>query len=182
MRQVNSNYAIYFNKKEKRSGHLWQGRFKSWYIVNEDYLYTLIRYIEQNPVKARVTRKIGKYPYCFASTLIRNEEVIPCASQSMLIKEFTADELVDFLNLELNDDELENLEREKKRKITVDQDTIIQEKSLTLQEHFYTIEDKAQRNSAIYNAFKDGYTQTDIANYLNLTTSLISQVIKKLNI
>jgi putative transposase len=29
MRQVNSYYAIYFNKKENRVGHLWQGRFRS---------------------------------------------------------------------------------------------------------------------------------------------------------
>jgi REP element-mobilizing transposase RayT len=29
MRQINSNYAIYFNKKYKRTGHLWQGRYKS---------------------------------------------------------------------------------------------------------------------------------------------------------
>ncbi|MFA5214415.1 transposase [Sulfuricurvum sp.] len=32
MRQVNSYYAIYFNKKENRVGHLWQGRFRSWYV------------------------------------------------------------------------------------------------------------------------------------------------------
>lgn len=29
MRQINSNYAIYFNKKYRRTGHLWQGRYKS---------------------------------------------------------------------------------------------------------------------------------------------------------
>ena len=29
MRQVNSNYATYFNKKYKRSGYLWQGRYRS---------------------------------------------------------------------------------------------------------------------------------------------------------
>ena len=182
MRQVNSNYAIYFNKKEERSGHLWQGRFKSWYIINQEYLYTLIRYIEQNPVKAGITRKTGKYPYCFASALIRKEDAIPCASQSMLIKEFDAGDLADFLNLELDDNELENLEKEKKRKITVDKEKIIQEKSLTLLDHFKSVENKTQRNSAIYSAFRDGYTQTDIANYLNLTASLISQVIKKFNI
>ena len=28
MRQINGNYAIYFNKKYKRTGHLWQGRYK----------------------------------------------------------------------------------------------------------------------------------------------------------
>ncbi len=35
MGQLNMNYAIYFNKKYKRSGHLWQGRFKSWYVTDE---------------------------------------------------------------------------------------------------------------------------------------------------
>jgi len=29
MRQINSNYATYFNKKYKRSGYLWQGRYRS---------------------------------------------------------------------------------------------------------------------------------------------------------
>ncbi|MEA2028150.1 MAG: transposase, partial [Campylobacterota bacterium] len=40
MRQINGNYAIYFNKKYRRSGHLWQGRFKSSYVTDEAYLYT----------------------------------------------------------------------------------------------------------------------------------------------
>ncbi len=51
MRQLNSNYAIYFNKKYKRSRLLWQGRYKSWYIFNEEYLYALFRYIEHKPSK-----------------------------------------------------------------------------------------------------------------------------------
>lgn len=41
IRQINSNYAIYFNKKYKRTGHLWQGRYKSWYIIDAKYLYDL---------------------------------------------------------------------------------------------------------------------------------------------
>jgi len=35
MRQLNMNYSIYFNKKNKRTGHLWQGRFKSWYVTDK---------------------------------------------------------------------------------------------------------------------------------------------------
>ena len=58
MKHVNASYAIYFNRKYKRSGHLWQGRFKSWYVTDESYLYTLTGYIENNPVKAGlVSRK-----------------------------------------------------------------------------------------------------------------------------
>ena len=33
MRVINANYAKYFNKKYKRSGHLWQDRYKSKYIT-----------------------------------------------------------------------------------------------------------------------------------------------------
>jgi len=56
MRQLGMNYAIYFNKKYKRVGHLWQGRFKSWFVTDEAYLYTLMLYIEQNPLKANIVK------------------------------------------------------------------------------------------------------------------------------
>ena len=61
MRQINSKYSIYFNRKLKRVGPLWQGRFKSWFIYNVKYLAALIKYIEFNPVKAQITQKAGEY-------------------------------------------------------------------------------------------------------------------------
>jgi len=45
MRAINAQYAAIFNRKYKRVGHLWQGRFKSWFVTDEAYLYTLIKYI-----------------------------------------------------------------------------------------------------------------------------------------
>ncbi|NCB54499.1 MAG: transposase, partial [Epsilonproteobacteria bacterium] len=55
MRQLNSQYASYFNKRHNRAGHLWQDRFKSWYVLDENYLLTLFKYIENNPVKAGIS-------------------------------------------------------------------------------------------------------------------------------
>jgi len=60
MRFVSANYAQYFNKKTKRTGHLWKNRYKSRYITSELYLYTLIRYIEYNPIEARLSQKVGE--------------------------------------------------------------------------------------------------------------------------
>jgi hypothetical protein len=57
------NYAIYFNKKYKRVGHLWQGRFKSWYVTDEAYLYTLMLYIEQDPLKINRVKALEEYLY-----------------------------------------------------------------------------------------------------------------------
>jgi REP element-mobilizing transposase RayT len=68
-RQINSKYAQYFNKEYKRVGPLWQGRFKSWFVHDENYLGTLARYIEQNPIKANITQDIGAYKWS-ASTLL----------------------------------------------------------------------------------------------------------------
>ncbi len=75
MRQINSKYAIYFNKKYNRVGHLWQGRFQSWYIYDESYLFSLVKYIECNPIKAGITRKIGDFAY--ASSFFLTKPIAP---------------------------------------------------------------------------------------------------------
>lgn len=67
MRQINSKYSIYFNNKYKRVGPLWQGRFKSWFVYDEFYLGILVRYIEYNPIKANITKKIGEYRWAMSS-------------------------------------------------------------------------------------------------------------------
>jgi len=55
---VHMRYAQFMNYKRRTSGHLWQGRFFSC-VMDEDHLYQGIRYVEQNPVRA----KMEKYPW-----------------------------------------------------------------------------------------------------------------------
>ena len=52
MQWLNHVYAGYINKKYKRVGHLFQGRFKSILIEAETHLHILTRYIHLNPVRA----------------------------------------------------------------------------------------------------------------------------------
>ena len=61
MQKINSRYSIYFNNKYKRVGPLWQGRFKSWFVYDEQYLKALVKYIELNPIKANIAKNIGEY-------------------------------------------------------------------------------------------------------------------------
>ncbi|MBU3092623.1 transposase [Clostridium sp. CM028] len=49
MHGINFSYAMYFNKKYKREGHLFKDRFKSKIVNNERYLKTLSLYIHNNP-------------------------------------------------------------------------------------------------------------------------------------
>ena len=50
MKKVNSLYSIYFNKKYKRSGHLWQGRFASYYLYDDVHFWYVAKYCERNPI------------------------------------------------------------------------------------------------------------------------------------
>lgn len=52
MRHINGAYTTYFNVKRKRSGHLFQGRYKSILVEADEYATELSRYIHLNPVRA----------------------------------------------------------------------------------------------------------------------------------
>lgn len=54
MKRITQTYSIYYNKKYERSGHLFQGRYTSEIIENQDYYFNVIRYILQNPEKAGI--------------------------------------------------------------------------------------------------------------------------------
>jgi len=179
MRQVNSNYAIYFNKKNRRSGHLWQGRYKSYYVTSEAYLYTLIKYIEYNPIEAKITNNVSQYPFTLASEIVKNKSILISAKKSILLIEFSIKELICFLEVRLNNKDLNYLIEEEKRKMIIDSDLELKiEKSKTLPFHFGNVCKKEDRNTAIINAFKDGYRQSEIAKYIQMSSSLISKIVK----
>ena len=63
MRRINTSYAVYFNKKYKRVGHVFQDRFKSEPIESEAYLLAVVRYIHSNPVKAKMVKCVSNYEW-----------------------------------------------------------------------------------------------------------------------
>jgi putative transposase len=52
MQGITQTYTAWFNKKYKKAGHLWQGRFKSMVIQKDKYFIECVYYIEANPVRA----------------------------------------------------------------------------------------------------------------------------------
>ena len=63
MHDLNSGYATWFNRRHKRSGSLYQGRFKAILVEDESYAWTLSRYIHLNPVKARMVKRPEDYAW-----------------------------------------------------------------------------------------------------------------------
>ena len=62
---VHMRYSQYYNKKRVTAGHLWQGRFYSC-LLDEMHLMAAMRYVEKNPVRARLVRKAWNWEWCSA--------------------------------------------------------------------------------------------------------------------
>jgi putative transposase len=70
---LHMRYAQYFNKKKEAKGHLWQGRFYSC-ILDERRLYAAIRYVENNPVRAKIVERPDEYQWSSARSHIYKED------------------------------------------------------------------------------------------------------------
>ena len=64
MQCITQTYTAWFNKKYKKTGRLWQNRFKSMIIQKDRYLLDCLRYIELNPIRAKITSFAEQYSWC----------------------------------------------------------------------------------------------------------------------
>ncbi len=65
MMDVNGLYATYRNKTHRHSGRVWQGRFYA-AVLDHAHFATALRYVELNPVRARLVERAGDFPWSSA--------------------------------------------------------------------------------------------------------------------
>ena len=63
MQYLNGSYTSYFNRRHRRVGHLFQGRFRGHLIEEEGYFLEVSRYIHLNPVRARLVGRPEQWPW-----------------------------------------------------------------------------------------------------------------------
>ncbi len=77
MRRVLTGYAMYFNARHRRCGHLYQNRYKSILCQEETYLLELIRYVHLNPLRAKLVNtfeELNRYRWSGHSVLMGNHK------------------------------------------------------------------------------------------------------------
>ena len=75
MRRLLTGYAVNFNKRHRRSGHLFQNRYKSIVCEEDTYLLELIRYIHLNPLRAGLVNNLdglNRFSWCGHGVLLGN--------------------------------------------------------------------------------------------------------------
>ena len=73
MRQLLTGYAMHFNRRYRRHGHLFQNRYKSILCEEETYLEELVRYIHLNPLRAKAVedlRALREFRFCGHGALL----------------------------------------------------------------------------------------------------------------
>nr|WP_315396442.1 transposase [uncultured Duganella sp.] len=63
MRQLNSAYSQYFNRRHELVGHLFQGRYKAILVQRESYLLELARYVVLNPLRGGIVNSLEAWPW-----------------------------------------------------------------------------------------------------------------------
>ncbi|OGS23672.1 MAG: hypothetical protein A2314_05080 [Elusimicrobia bacterium RIFOXYB2_FULL_50_12] len=75
MRALLTGYAIHFNMRHKRTGYLYQNRYKSILCQKDAYLFELVRYVHLNPLRGAIVKDIPeleKYPWAGHAVLTGN--------------------------------------------------------------------------------------------------------------
>jgi REP element-mobilizing transposase RayT len=77
MRKLLTWYALYFNRRYRRTGHLFENRYKSILCDEDNYLLALIRYIHLNPMRAGIVKtleELDRYPWSGHSAVMNKRE------------------------------------------------------------------------------------------------------------
>ncbi|MFZ5351271.1 MAG: REP-associated tyrosine transposase [Bacillota bacterium] len=109
VKSINTKYAMRFNTQRNRVGHVFQDRFKSEIIKDDKHLLQVVRYVHNNPVKAKMVKAACDYKYSSYNEYI-NENVIISSIQKKFIMEYFSDSTAQFIEYHLASDDNEYLE------------------------------------------------------------------------
>jgi len=122
-RRVGPSFVYWYNEKYKRTGHLFQDRYKSEPVEDNRYFITVLRYIHQNPVKAGIVKNIEEYPWSSFKEYLGNNGMCDTELALSLFSESRKEGIAVFkdFNMQKNDDKC--LEYDKQLRIN-DQEAV----------------------------------------------------------
>ena len=172
MKRINSFYSIYFNKTYKRTGHLWQGRFASYYLYDDIHFWYVAKYIERNPISAKMVKQIDHYKYQSFFQWKFKLEHYPLIKDSKIF-DMTLVEYEEFINSEIQEEILEKIYMSPKYVKKDDEFKILYKRLET----FFEENSDINRNQNIKKAYDYGYTIAEISDYLGLRYNTVKHVL-----
>lgn len=172
MRQISSAYSIYFNKMGKRRGSIWRDRFASWVIREKKDLHFIHRYIALIPETEKIVNNYKEYKFSFINTIFSKKINLDCFEKILKKKK-----LEGLLAETYGEDDRVHLRQFKR---TANEGIKKEEKHVErepLESILKKVKNREKRDKKIKKAFTAGYTQNEIARYLELSQSSISKIV-----
>ncbi len=88
MRQLDGIYTLKFNKRRKRVGPLFQGRYKATLVDQDSYSLQLSKYIHLNPLKAKIVKQLEEYQFSSYPAYIGKAEMPVFLKTDFLLSQF----------------------------------------------------------------------------------------------
>lgn len=88
MQYLNGSYTSHFNRRHRRCGHLFQGRFKGHFLEEQGYFLEVSRYIHLNPVRAKMVALPEQYPWSSYRGYQRASRTVPWVTYDRVLGEF----------------------------------------------------------------------------------------------
>ncbi len=206
IRQLNGVYTQRFNKRHRRTGHVFEGRYKATLVDKDSYLLEVARYIVLNPVRARMTDDPRQYRFSSYSATAGFTKPHPALSTDFILAQFAKTRVTaakryrDFVKDGV--DETSILKKTKGQVLLGDEDFVkrftyylageMDVKEIPKSQRFAgrpslerlfgpgTTLDKTIRDQVIHEAVEEhGYAQKEIADHLALHYSTVSRIMSE---
>jgi REP element-mobilizing transposase RayT len=169
---LNGTYSMYFNRKYKRTGHFWQGRYLSYYLYDETHAWIVAKYIERNPLVARMVGDIEEYAYQSLAQWSKRGDSFKLLDGSMIF-DMTLEEYTRYCNQEMSQDEFLDIYATPKI-VTKDGEMRVLYKRL---ETFFEADRDINRKENAIKAFEYGYSKIEIARFLGLSSKSVGKMV-----
>lgn len=174
-KRIGARYVYYYNVKYQRIGHLFQDRFKSEPVEDDAYFLTVLRYIHQNPVKAKLCSRVEEYTFSSYADYLHESTFI---DTEFALRMIDRNEFVRYMNTPNSDTCLE-LVLPSRRAVTDVQARIIIEKisrCKTIQE-FQGLE-KSKKERFIKKIYEKGVSVRQLSRLTGTTKGMVEKYLK----
>jgi REP element-mobilizing transposase RayT len=86
---VNQRYTMYYNRRYKTVGHLFQGRYKAILCDRDRYLLALIKYIHYNPLRAKIAESLDQYTWSSHRAYLTKTEQSALLDTDLVLRMFS---------------------------------------------------------------------------------------------
>jgi REP element-mobilizing transposase RayT len=88
MQYLNGSYTSYFNRRHRRCGHLFQGRYRGHLVEEDGHYLEMSRYLHLNPVRARLAERPERWPWGSCPGYFAPGKALPWVTYDRVLAEF----------------------------------------------------------------------------------------------